>query len=88
LAQWRESGHLQRLDLAFSRDQPEKRYVQHALRDAADELRCWVGQGAAIYVCGSLEGMGQEVQQILLGLLGQTRLEQLTEQGRYRRDLY
>lgn len=88
LALWRESGHLQRLDLAFSRDQPEKRYVQHVLRDAADELRCWVGQGAAIYVCGSLEGMGQEVQQILLGLLGQARLEQLSEQGRYRRDLY
>ncbi|VEF16952.1 sulfite reductase (NADPH) flavoprotein alpha-component [Stutzerimonas stutzeri] len=88
LALWRESGHLQRLDLAFSRDQPEKRYVQHALRDAADELRCWVAQGAAIYVCGSLEGMGQEVQQILLGLLGQARLEQLSDQGRYRRDLY
>jgi len=88
LTQWHESGHLQRLDLAFSRDQPEKRYVQHVLRDAADELRCWVDQGAAIYVCGSLEGMGQEVQQILLGLLGQARLEQLSEQGRYRRDLY
>ncbi|AHY41759.1 sulfite reductase [Stutzerimonas decontaminans] len=88
LAQWRESGHLQRLDLAFSRDQLEKRYVQHVLRDAADDLRCWVDQGAAIYVCGSLEGMGQEVQQILLGLLGRAQLEQLTEQGRYRRDLY
>ncbi|MHA6638483.1 sulfite reductase subunit alpha [Stutzerimonas frequens] len=88
LTQWHESGHLQRLDLAFSRDQPEKRYVQHVLRDAADELRCWVDQGAAIYVCGSLEGMGQEVQQILLGLLGQAQLEQLGEQGRYRRDLY
>ncbi|WP_394375533.1 sulfite reductase subunit alpha [Stutzerimonas frequens] len=88
LTQWHESGHLQRLDLAFSRDQPEKRYVQHVLRDAADDLRHWVDQGAAIYVCGSLEGMGQEVQQILLGLLGQARLEQLSEQGRYRRDLY
>lgn len=88
LTQWHESGHLQRLDLAFSRDQPEKRYVQHVLRDAADDLRHWVDQGAAIYVCGSLEGMGQEVQQILLGLLGQARLKQLSEQGRYRRDLY
>lgn len=88
LAQWRESGHLQRLDLAFSRDQTNKRYVQHALRDAADELRRWVAQGAAIHVCGSLDGMGQEVQQILLGLLGQAQLEQLSEQGRYRRDLY
>ena len=88
LTHWDESGHPQWLDLAFSRDQPEKRYVQHVLRDAADDLRHWVDQGAAIYVCGSLEGMGQEVQQILLGLLGQARLEQLSEQGRYRRDLY
>ncbi len=88
LQQWLDSGHLQRLDLAFSRDQAPKRYVQHALRDAADDLRRWVDQGAAIYVCGSLEGMGQEVQQILLGLLGQAQLEQLSEQGRYRRDLY
>lgn len=88
LQQWLDSGLLARLDLAFSRDQPEKRYVQHVLRDAADDLRHWVDQGAAIYVCGSLEGMGQEVQQILLGLLGQARLEQLSEQGRYRRDLY
>jgi len=88
LKQWLEDGHLQRLDLTFSRDQAEKRYVQHALRDAADELRRWLAQGAAIYVCGSLEGMGQEVQQILLGLLGQEQLDKLGEQGRYRRDLY
>jgi sulfite reductase (NADPH) flavoprotein alpha-component len=88
LQQWRDGGHLQRLDLAFSRDQPHKRYVQDALRDAADDLRRWVDQDAAIYVCGSLEGMGQEVQQILLGLLGEAQLEQLSEQGRYRRDLY
>ena len=54
----------------------------------SDDLRRWIDQGAAIYVCGNLEGMGQEVQQILLGLLGQARLEQLSEQGRYRRDLY
>ena len=88
LQHWLDSALLDRLDLAFSRDQPEKRYVQHVLRDAADDLRRWVDQGAAIYVCGSLEGMGQEVQQILLGLLGQTQLELLSEQGRYRRDLY
>jgi len=88
LQHWLDSGLLERLDLAFSRDQPEKRYVQQVLRDAADDLRRWIDQGAAIYVCGNLEGMGQEVQQILLGLLGQARLEQLSEQGRYRRDLY
>ena len=88
MQQWRDSAHLQRLDLAFSRDQLQKRYVQDALRDAADDLRRWVDQGAAIYVCGSLEGMGQEVQQILLGLLGEGMMEQVAMQRRYRRDLY
>ncbi len=85
---WLDSGHLQRLDLAFSRDQAAKLYVQHLLRDAADELRCWVDAGAAIYVCGSLEGMGAAVQQILVGVLGEQRLAVLAEQGRYCRDLY
>ena len=88
LQAWLQSGHLQRLDLAFSRDQPEKVYVQHLLRDAADELRRWVDEGAALYICGSLEGMGREVQQILAGVLGDRQLQQLTEQGRYKRDLY
>ncbi|MFG3501746.1 sulfite reductase subunit alpha [Pseudomonas sp. NPDC047963] len=85
---WLQAGHLQRLDLAFSRDQPEKVYVQHLLRDAADDLRQWIADGAAIYVCGSLEGMGRAVQQILVGVLGEAHLQALDESGRYRRDLY
>lgn len=88
LYRWRETGHLSRLDLAFSRDQPEKRYVQHLVRDAADELRAWVAGGAAIYVCGSLDGMGREVHAMLSGLLGERALDALSEQGLYRRDLY
>lgn len=86
LQAWLKSGHLQRLDLAFSRDQPKKIYVQHLLRDAADELRRWIDEGAALYICGSLEGMGREVQQILAGVLDDQ--QQLAEQGRYKRDLY
>jgi sulfite reductase (NADPH) flavoprotein alpha-component len=85
---WLASGHLQRLDLAFSRDQAQKIYVQHLLRDAADDLRQWIAEGASLYVCGSLEGMGREVQQILCGVLGEGQLRALAEQGRYRRDLY
>ncbi|MCQ4331656.1 sulfite reductase subunit alpha [Stutzerimonas stutzeri] len=85
---WVQSGHLQRIDLAFSRDQAEKVYVQHLLRDAADELRQWINEGAALYVCGSLEGMGRDVQKFLAGMLGEAVLQDLTDQGRYRRDLY
>ena len=88
LQQWRACGHLQRLDLAFSRDQADKRYVQHALRDAGGELRKWVAEGAAIHICGSLNGMGQAVQQILVGVLGEAQLNEMAAQGRYRRDLY
>lgn len=88
LLQWQEKGHLTHLDLAFSRDQPRPTYVQHLLREHAQRVRRWVEDGAAIYVCGSLEGMGQAVDDALLQILGADDLERLTLEGRYRRDLY
>ncbi|GGC48585.1 sulfite reductase subunit alpha [Siccirubricoccus deserti] len=81
-------GSLQRLDLAFSRDQAERIHVQHRLREAAEELRRWVDEGAAIYVCGSLEGMAGDVQAALADILGTAALKALTDSGRYRRDVY
>ena len=88
LVAWLRDGHLQRLDLAFSRDQAARVYVQHRLREAADELDNWVRDGAAIYVCGSLDGMGRAVDATLAELLGRDCLAQLAAAGRYRRDLY
>ncbi len=88
LQAWQASGHLQRLDLAFSRDQAGKVYVQDRLRAAADELRVWLAEGASIYVCGSLKGMGEGVDAVLRELLGAAALAELQETGRYRRDLY
>ncbi|TCS13989.1 sulfite reductase flavoprotein subunit alpha [Caulobacter sp. BK020] len=85
---WRAEGVLQRLDLAFSRDQDRKIYVQHRLLEAADALRAWVADGAAIYVCGSLEGMSGEVHAALTTVLGAETMERLTDEGRYRRDVY
>ncbi|MFS2157474.1 PepSY domain-containing protein [Pseudomonas sp. Pseusp122] len=82
------NGSLARLDLAFSRDQAEKVYVQDRLREAADELREWLVQGAAIYICGSLQGMAAGVDLALSEILGAEELERLVEQGRYRRDVY
>jgi sulfite reductase (NADPH) flavoprotein alpha-component len=85
---WRDSGLLARLDLTFSRDQPERRYVQHLLAEAAAPLRDWVEEGAVILVSGSLDGMSRGVHEALQQVLGAGRLEALTEQGRYRRDVY
>jgi len=86
---WLESGHLARVDLAFSRDQAERIYVQQRLSDAAAELRDRVlGGGAAIYVCGSLEGMADGVDRVLRDVLGAEVVGALIEAGRYRRDIY
>lgn len=85
---WREEGVLTRCDLVFSRDQPQRRYVQHRLAECREELRRWIEAGAAIYVCGSLAGMAAEVDAELAAALGRARLDALTVEGRYRRDVY
>ena len=88
LQAWLASYQLHRLDLAFSRDQARRLYVQDRLREAADELQAWIEDGAAVYVCGSLQGMAAGVDQVLREVLGDAVVEGLVEQGRYRRDVY
>jgi sulfite reductase (NADPH) flavoprotein alpha-component len=88
LEAWCAGGQLAHLDLAFSRDQEQRRYVQDVLRAQADRLREWVGRGAAIYVCGSLQGMAGGVHEALSAILGAPQLDALAAEGRYRRDVY
>jgi sulfite reductase (NADPH) flavoprotein alpha-component len=88
LMAWQEGGQLARLDLALSRDQPERVYVQHKLADASATLREWVERGAAIYVCGSLDGMAGGVDAVLHAVLGTELVDALVDAGRYRRDVY
>ena len=76
------------MDLAFSRDQPQRLYVQDKLCAAAELLREWMEAGAAIYVCGSLAGMAPGVDAVLREILGDTQVEELMASGRYRRDVY
>jgi len=85
---WKNMGTLQRVDLAFSRDQQQRIYVQDVIRNNAEELLKWVQQGAVIYVCGSIEGMASGVDQALTDILGEARLDELRQAGRYRRDVY
>jgi sulfite reductase (NADPH) flavoprotein alpha-component len=72
----------------FSRDGGDARYVQDALRANAVRLRQWLDEGAALYVCGSLQGMAPGVDAVLLALLGDDGVAQLQHSGRYRRDVY
>jgi len=98
LAAWLRQGVLQRLDLAFSRDQPEKIYVQQRMREQAAELFAWLERGAAIYVCGDARHMAEDVQTTLLALIaeqggldsGAARqyLVKMRQDKRYQRDVY
>jgi sulfite reductase (NADPH) flavoprotein alpha-component len=89
--EWQEhlaSGALTRIDVAFSRDQPEKFYLQHRIAERANELRDWVDDGACIYVCGDAKGMAHGVEAALATALTDAGLDALRKAGRYQRDVY
>lgn len=65
---WRQRGCLHRLDLAFSRDQAQKIYVQHRMREQARELWAWLQGGAHFYVCGDAHRMAKDVHQALIDI--------------------
>jgi sulfite reductase (NADPH) flavoprotein alpha-component len=88
LEAWQATGVLQRLDMVFSRDQAERAYVQHRLLQASAEVRAWLARGAAVYVCGSLQGMAGGVDAALRQVAGDARMRELIGSGRYRRDVY
>jgi len=88
IGRWHANGAIERLDLAFSRDQHARIYVQQRIEENAAALREWVAAGAAIYVCGSLEGMAPAVDAALRRILGEECMRQLTAHLRYRRDVY
>ncbi|HUD29018.1 MAG TPA: sulfite reductase flavoprotein subunit alpha [Novosphingobium sp.] len=88
LQDMRAGGVLARIDRTWSRDPDCGRYVQDAVAAAAPELREWVAKGAAIYVCGSIEGMAPAVDSALRVALGDEAVESMSEHGRYKRDIY
>jgi sulfite reductase (NADPH) flavoprotein alpha-component len=65
---YQQKGKLQRLDLAFSRDQDHKIYVQHRLLENAKELWAWLQKGAYFYVCGDAKRMAKDVHQALISI--------------------
>ncbi|MTW11466.1 oxidoreductase [Pseudoduganella eburnea] len=88
LEAWQRQGLLPRLDRAWSRGPDGKEYVQDLLLRHAETVRSWIADGAALYVCGSLEGMASGVDQALTQILGIDHIAELSRSGRYRRDVY
>ncbi|HUH85616.1 MAG TPA: hypothetical protein VLX85_13485, partial [Stellaceae bacterium] len=97
LLEYRRDGLLTRLDLAFSRDQAERLYVQHRMRESAAELWAWLEEGAHLYVCGAA-AMARDVDQALAAIIarqgkrsaGEAKayLATLARHQRYQRDVY
>ncbi|MEQ9122702.1 MAG: sulfite reductase subunit alpha, partial [Alphaproteobacteria bacterium] len=92
------SGALARIDVAFSRDQERKIYVQDRLWERRDELAGWIADGAHLYVCGDEKRMAKDVDAMLARILveraggdldaGRAELAGLAKAGRYQRDVY
>ena len=95
---WVKDGHLTRLDLAFSRDQTEKIYVQSRMLEAAAELWSWLEAGAHFYVCGDASRMAKDVDVALHAVIEQAGgksadeakayVDKLKTDKRYERDVY
>lgn len=100
-AEWldhRKRGTLHRMEVAFSRDQEHKIYVQHRMREHGRELYGWLQEGAHVYVCGDAQQMAHDVQNALLQILQEhgghsaeraaEELQELQRARRYQRDVY
>jgi sulfite reductase (NADPH) flavoprotein alpha-component len=93
-----KQGNLQRLDVAFSRDQAQKIYVQDRIRESGAELHRWIENGAVIYVCGDAKNMAGDVSDALIDVFAShggldtgaaaQKLKELRAAGRYKRDVY
>jgi len=98
LQNWVETGVLNKLNVAFSRDQKEKVYVQHKMLRHGKELYEWLVNGAALYVCGTKEPMSVDVEDTLMQIVQKFGdktieqsvqfVEQLKDESRYLKDVY
>lgn len=98
LQNWLQTGVLSKLNVAFSRDQKEKTYVQHKMFQHGKELFDWLNNGASIYICGKKEPMSVDVEDAIMQIVqkcGNKNIEEavqfvegLKEEERYLKDVY
>jgi sulfite reductase (NADPH) flavoprotein alpha-component len=95
---WLQVGALTRMNVAFSRDQNQKLYVQHKLLQHAGELFEWIEGGAYVYICGTKDPMSIDVENTLLQIITEHKqldesqamnyLFEMKENGRLLKDVY
>ncbi|WP_207511935.1 diflavin oxidoreductase [Longitalea luteola] len=95
---WMQTGVLTKVNVAFSRDQKSKIYVQHKMLENAKAFYEWLQNGAYVYICGAKEPMSVDVENTLLQIIERfgsktsaqavEYLNQLKEEGRYLKDVY
>ncbi|QGM21685.1 sulfite reductase [NADPH] flavoprotein alpha-component [Spiribacter sp. 2438] len=95
---WHETGWLNRLSVAFSRDGAERTYVQHRILEEGTDVNEWLERGAHFYVCGNGRGMAQAVEDALKTIIATERrltdeqaqqaIDLLKREGRYQKDVY
>jgi sulfite reductase (NADPH) flavoprotein alpha-component len=93
-----KSGLLTRMDVAFSRDQAEKIYVQDRLKEQASDVFAWLERGAHLYICGDANRMAKDVHQTLIEIIAEhgklsteqaeDYLKSLRSNKRYQKDVY
>ncbi len=98
IQQFLQTGVLTKIDLAFSRDQAKKIYVQHRMLEQAKELYQWIQQGAYVYISGTKDPMSKDVEVTLLQIIeeqgklsmeeAKQYLEKLKDEHRYEKDVY
>ncbi len=98
IQQYHETGVLQRVNVAFSRDTEKKIYVQHKMKEHGKALFEWLENGAVFYVAGSKVPMSHEVEETLLDIISEhgrksedaakEYLDHLKKEGRYQKDVY
>ncbi|MCW6511264.1 bifunctional nitrate reductase/sulfite reductase flavoprotein subunit alpha [Lichenifustis flavocetrariae] len=98
IERWADGGHLTRFDVAFSRDQAEKVYVQHRMIEQGAQLWRWLEEGAHFYVCGDASRMAKDVNATLHTIVREhgglaadkaaDYLKNMTQTKRYVRDVY